>query len=153
MKKSKLTGLVGTCNFSLFSAIFKRLKRQSTVEMITNHPPTTVSVKGWRMGLEKCNHTEIHRQSCGCEDWPSIPFEPCFEAIQCFFLHLQVYILASDGVRQLNLAHGAFITNNLQESMGLYPKWTCPKIHIVTADCPFKHNHPITIQKWTFNQH
>ena len=30
-----------------------------------------VLVKNWGMGLEKCNHSKINRQSYGCKDWPS----------------------------------------------------------------------------------
>lgn len=35
-------------------------------------------------------------------------------------LEKHVYILASNGVRRLNLANGALITYALQESIGLY---------------------------------
>ena len=44
----------------------------------------------------------------------------------------------SDGVRQLNEAHEAFITYILPESMGTYHTFISPNKDVPTADFPFK---------------
>ena len=46
----------------------------------------------------------------------------------------QAYILGPDGLRQLNLAHEAFICYILQESMGTYN--LSQQIDVPISDCP-----------------